>query len=300
MARPTKEEIAKRIEIEKCFRRDAPFYIEFEEEGNKTENEYGHDCFVGYPFASHCEWRDENFQGIIDHIGKNYNLGLERESGLFGPYYCENYLVEKVRQIGFKLDDQALIEKQNDYYDLSSAEKEQLKKEWEEANHFSGHDTHNLPIFIPDYQSFMNHLPRKSALVQIDFTKPLEEIIAIVSTLKNRFDKNHSIIQSLDEYLGISPIREPYKCDITQCDIYKHKSPKPLAGRLADVLFIYDCNRLRLTQEYVMHEIDRYWNEVKNIHREKISKNTYTEYLKFAKDQIDGRGYEHFLTGVKE
>ena len=60
-----------------------------------------------------------------------------------------------------------------------------------------------------------------------------------------------------------------------------------------------ELERLLQSAQVVYGPDNRYWNDVKNIFREKISENTYYEYLEFAKKQIDEMEYKSFFNGIK-
>jgi hypothetical protein len=90
---------------------------------------------------------------------------------------------------------------------------------------------------------------------------------------------------------------EDHKCSTQTCEIYKHKNPKPLSGRLMDVLFIYDCKKAGLDDTYTMAQIDNYWSVTKDLRYEQITKNTLQKYRKFAIDYIDKKEYKNFTKG---
>lgn len=145
--------------------------------------------------------------------------------------------------------------------------------------------------------SFTNK--KRKALVDIDFTKPLDEIIAFVTAIKNDFDKDPSIIPTTREILTGEPEPEP-KPDTS---LYTHdkKNKKKLWEKYADVLFIYDCKKVGLGEAYIRSEIDAY-HQTKGIVNKKgklisIADDTYKELVKMGKDYIDKGKYKEFLHG---
>lgn len=136
----------------------------------------------------------------------------------------------------------------------------------------------------------------RSAFVEIDFTKSKEEIKDYIERLKNDFDNNRLVLNP-HEYLE-QETKEPYMCDINKCEIYDHKSPKTLAGTLADTLFIYDARKIGLSEDMIKEEINYYWNNVKNIHKDKIASSTYKKYLNFARLHIEKNKAFDFYTGI--
>lgn len=143
----------------------------------------------------------------------------------------------------------------------------------------------------------------KNAFVELDLTKPIEEIISYVKMLKSDFDNNPDKFKNGYEVLGEE--HKVYKCDLKNCEVYKAKSPKPIHGRLADILFIYDCMNVNkilgadvLTKDYIIDEITTYWRDTKNISTESFY--SFDEYYAVAKEYIDNERYKDYLSGIKQ
>lgn len=312
MAAPTKEQRELNKKIQTLFKRDNNEYIDFENQCRYEAEKMGHKCFMAYKMAYECGDRIrrpyKKIREDIQKYGKRLGIKIANSDGTIRnitslpdiahnlPYLDmqSSYPLLDAYDIPFHLfsddfDDDPEYKDQIIYFYNRFLEKNE--------ENFYLLEYSKIPI-IEHHRSAS--IPHKSALVNIDFTKPIEEIIAFVSKIKNDFDNDPTTIQHLDELLDIKPKREVYTCNFTECDIYKHKNPKPLEGRLADVLFIYDCHRLGLTKEYTLSEINRYWNDVKNLFKDKMSDNTYREYLSFANKQIDEKGYKDFLAGTKD
>ncbi|MCX6074905.1 MAG: hypothetical protein NTY39_11330 [Campylobacterales bacterium] len=311
---PTKATREKRKSIEAIMKRDNMVYLEFEQKCTNIANEFKHDSFMAYEMAYACMGRKHIFdieivpdyrekKGYIVYEDKCHSLETilqeDRTNHLNNIKYTFpksfsplNYFIfSKLENI--ECEDK-IVNQKDDYYGFHQDQKDKLKEFIPVDIRQQMHRIEEIPIFLTS-----SNQAKKSALVEIDFTKPLEEIIAIVSTLKRRFDEDNSMVQNIYEYLGIEPKSDVYTCNFTNCDIYTHKNPKPLSGRLADVLFIYDCTKLGLTQKYTLEEINRYWNDVQNLFTEKMQNKTLKEYLEFAVKQIDEQGYKNFLKGIK-
>lgn len=304
MARPSKQQQKERAEIEAITKRDNIEYLEFEQKCINIANEFNDDCFMAYEMAHACMDRAYIFDCRLSAFRMQkvyYDNGETPETQYLKLLKHSkqrflkpmNFFMYSQYHKGMDFDS-AENRDENDMYEISASLREKFKEIIvnDEILKYGLHEIENMPIFLTSSHS------RKAALVQIDFTKPIEEITATVSTLKRHFDKNPEIISSLEQYLKIEPEKKPYFCTIKQCEIYKHKDPKPLEGRLADALFIYDCKRLGLTKDYAMVNINEYWFNKLQIETH-ISERTYKEYLKFAKKQIDEKGFKDFLTGVK-
>ena len=135
----------------------------------------------------------------------------------------------------------------------------------------------------------------KSAYVELDFTKPIEELKEFITKIKDDFDNEHRSIRNIYDLLGDK--NDIFQCDLKDCDIYKTNNIKPIGGRLSDVLFIYDCKKAGLDNDYIIDEINRYWIDIKNLFREKFRASTLIEYHNLAIDYIDNEKYECYLSG---
>ena len=130
--------------------------------------------------------------------------------------------------------------------------------------------------------------------VEIDFTKSKEELIEYITMIKDDFDKNPKKIQNI---YGLLNNNENYICNLKECDVYKSNHTKPISGRLADVLFIYDCKRAGLNNDYIIDEINKYWVETRNLFKDEFQLQTLREYHSLAIDYIDNEKYKCYLSG---
>jgi hypothetical protein len=280
MARPSDESALKRKSIEADYKRDSIRYTSIEKEFINYSNTMGKDVFMAYPMARECFERDNNKDYGYLVAGALYDyriieypaLGEYAEQGEHELCYYDDEIIHNKKM--------EAIDKYNRFID--------------EHKNSSIINIANLPIITNGKTLFQSH---KTALVEIDFTKPLEEILAEVANIKNDFDNNPDTIQSTEEFLGIVEKQEVYLSTLKD-EIYKKPSHKPLYGRLVDALFIYDCNSTGLTKSYALKEINWYWNE-KNLFTETMSKNTLNNYLEFAQRQIDDGLYKNFISGQK-
>jgi hypothetical protein len=133
----------------------------------------------------------------------------------------------------------------------------------EGAKHFTGSYL-NLPIITPRGRMGTSN---KTALVQIDFSKPDQEIKDYLLTIKRELQNNPLQIQDLDHFLDQRLL--PQQCQTAE-EIWKalrsheNNGGKDLATRWADMLFIYDCEEYLTGDEvytYIKAEIDRYWHQ---------------------------------------
>ncbi|WP_151900543.1 hypothetical protein [Sulfurimonas hydrogeniphila] len=161
----------------------------------------------------------------------------------------------------------------------------------------------HLSVLPNEIESILNDNKNKNVFAELDLTKSKEEILEYVSKLKDDFDDDPSQFPNAYEFLGEK--QEVFSCDLKQCDIYKDtRSLKPINGRLSDVLFIYDCKKVNeilgadvFTNEYITDEINRYWQEIKNISTDGF--HSLDEYYALAKEYINNQKYKDYLTGIK-
>lgn len=301
MAAPTKEQREQRKKIEAIIKRDADYYKSEERRGKAFSESLGHRVFAPYALEDPILFRESMKEtDILDMIKECYlPFPFDHDSaGFFSVDYAPLFGIYHNRSMRELVDS---YEGVNGYYRSPKLKKEETIKYLTEKGYIDENGAlkeskNNLPIIS---LCGKNYNTNKSAYVRIDFTKPLDEIVSIVTKIKNDFEKNHNIIQTLGERLGKEEEKEVYKCDLVNCDIYTEKNPKPIEGRLIDALFIYDCKKFGLTNEYALNEINRYWIDVQNLFTAKMQENTRVKYLAFMMDLIENQKFESFLTGIK-
>jgi hypothetical protein len=132
------------------------------------------------------------------------------------------------------------------------------------------------------------------ALVELDFALPEKLLIERIHEIKKDFKDNPDRIQSLEEFLKIKPKNEiRVKSKIGS---YRQRS---LARKYTDMLFIYDCHRMRLTPKYSLDQINEWYknnpenrytgkfeNPNEKIKLKEMDKKTYNEYLQLMFELI--------------
>lgn len=148
----------------------------------------------------------------------------------------------------------------------------------------------NNTVFPPSHVKNKN----RTTFLELDFTKPLDELIETVTKVKQNFDHNPHSIRNLHDILNDStPI---FHCD-KDLELYISDRRKPFGGQLADVLFIYDCRKAGLNNEYIIDEINRYWISLQKLFKDKFQEKTLQRYYNLAIDYIDNKKYECYLSG---
>ena len=161
------------------------------------------------------------------------------------------------------------------------------------------YDTYNIKTKELSYSHTLRK-KHKNYFIEVDLTKPKEDIIKYIETIKDEFDDDPSKFDNIHDKLGLIP--EIFQCSIKDCEIFtlgKRGTNKPINGIMADILFIYDCCKVGLSKKYIIGEINRYWNNIKKINTDEMSESTYRKYKKIAIDYIENQKYECYLTGYK-
>jgi len=301
MGKPTKEELKKRQKIIdlQLFVRDSFIYDDFEQRTNKLSKSR-----LSYVFCGECHKRN------ID-IDENLLQSFKNEEVLFGNHKHKKELEEKItvlRDINLSLSfyclhihlvdyTKALHEK--DYKPYRLEEIELKVKEWEKYTtpstirliYKNSTPFNPFRIIETGLKNEESHqvATTNSVFIELDLSKDKKELLEYIELIKDDYDEEPNNIFNHDF--------KPYECELEVCEIYKNKEPKPLNGRLADILFIYDCKKAGLHNEYIIDEINRYWNDVKNLFRDKIYEKTIKNYHKFAIEYIDDKKYKCHVSG---
>ena len=140
-------------------------------------------------------------------------------------------------------------------------------------------------MILRDYSKIQRDLTN-SHFVEIDFSKPIEEIQGFIKTIKDDFDLNTKEIPTMYELLGIK--RKKIEFHTLKSDIYKSTNKKNNAQILADILFIYDCDKANFDQGTIQQEFKSHYGYG-------IKKDTIRSYLKFGKNYINKKKYLEFI-----
>ena len=297
MGRPTKEAKLKREKIINLglHKRDNLLYTDFEERTEKLSK-----AITSHIFCGECHKRivdstifspkkDEKFifrkkyKSLED---KFYSL-LDIDKDIFYYYY---YIHQSDNNSFLDDDSHKFYTIENIELELDEVEKFKrpsniilINKNYSSFNPLRIHDT---PMNLEDD----NNSPKVNKVyAELDLSKPIEELLEFVSMIKKEYKQNPKNIYSHDF--------KAYECTFSNCDIYKSKSPKPMNGRLSDVLFIYDCKKANLNNEYIIDEINNYWQDNKKIYKDTFRPSTLETYYDLSKKYIDNKEYKAFTCG---
>lgn len=142
------------------------------------------------------------------------------------------------------------------------------------------------------------------AQTNIDITKPLDEIVAYISHIKQDMEFNSDILKAPIEYINQTLLRAD---DISKmCTVNKNGKEFCFDGRkgitrtqrLADMFFIYDMVKNGYKELRIRTAISEYYESEYNKTTD-ISDATFRKYRDIAKDYIDNERYKELVTGVK-
>ncbi len=325
MASSQSEHIA---ELKKVMRRDAPVYVEFEKRCERAQNYFNSVYLAIHAFTPECIWRqnEENLFESIKGWCEYIDLGdFERERD---PHADPISLLKKLKKSDFyqyfSVDYPLLTflyesghtnlyhfarDHKNDLFPLDPPDKVFHLNEIRRFFEMNGpgstvlNDTFfNMPMIKP--KGRMDVYNPGKILVEIDLNEPKEANRDLIYKLHEEYHRDPEQLQSLDQLCDLPlPPKESIHPAIEDHAMYIDPSEKHLFGRLADILFIYDCYKVGLSHEtkqqpYVMDQIDLYWNNTKDLPKKtEMHKKTYKDYLKLGLELIDQRRYQEFIAG---
>ena len=296
MGRPSKEQILKREDIInlKIFKRDNLIYTRFEDRLKNFSTE-----IISYMFCSECSKRTNLYSDLKDFKKEEILIRNNKtlETQIKKLYDIDKSVSFYVLFIYLSDALKVLSDKNFKLYSIQN-----INLELEEGERYSNPSTIRLihknytpynPFRLNDTKENSNNYNELQKVnrvyAELDLSKPISELLEFVTMIKNEYELDHTNIYN-DDF-------KPHKCDLPNCDIYKSKNPKPIYGRLSDVLFIYDCKKAGLHNDYIIDEIDRYWRDVKNLFRDKFRASTLADYYNFSQKYIDEKEYQSFVCG---
>ena len=300
MGRPSKKELREREKkIDSgLYNRDSKYYIEIEnclEELNTHEK--------SYQFCLFC--RERSGLGITRKSKEVHKWSFDETYETATVVPMATFFWVAVRNYGMSIKEFLKISDLCTYtsglLNFRILEKHVSKELLRDIVELAEEDftTEILPLIKPQRYNilqpyFTDSALSKKAYIEIDLSKSLEDITEVVTKIKESFDKDHTMVYNPYEALGYKI--EPFTCNIKDCDIFKHKSPKTLGGKMTDLLYIYDSKKDGLHNPFIIEEITRYWKDIKKVSTEEFYH--FDEYYKQAKDLIDDEKHQNYLYGV--
>ncbi len=136
----------------------------------------------------------------------------------------------------------------------------------------------------------------KNIDVELNLALPEKELLAYVSYIKEKFDKNRDLVKSPIELLG-ADLESVGIEEVDTKEVYKRDRRKTMSEKYADLFFIYDCYASGMTADSTIIAINEYWGGERDF-ATIFQIKTYRRYLKLARDFIENRKYQSLLIGT--
>lgn len=232
-----------------------------------------------------------------------YNYHVENK--ISRQYLIEAIGKEKVEQLKIK-DHLKCISLEDIIDQLSDEDKEKIltlieidNSKKEEGLELSGDyikeqcRTFHTHIYRDRQSSISNH-KLNSYFVELDISKPLDELIEFISKIKKDYSDDPASIKNIYNLLAAD---EPFILNELK-ELGFQSREKSKAQKLADLLFIYDCKKAGIHGEIISKEITAYYDP--QTEKSAMVEKTIREFYKVTKDFIDNGKYKHFLSGFIE
>jgi len=238
---------------------------------------------------------DESYEQELD---KNQNAVMKSNS------LSESKIVSRnIERKGYKIstlleiDDDTCVYDENidDYKEIATIEdfKSHLSKNVESAiSSISITENFKRPKI-----KIQNETKALNAVLTIDISRPLNELIAHIAHIKKDLEENQDILKAPIELLG----EEIQKADNLVCDekgkCFDSRTILSKQQKLADMFYIYDALKAGATQRKIQNEVFNYYADNK-IDTKTMDSKTLKKYKELATEYIDRKRYEELITGV--
>jgi len=284
--------------------------------GEDLDKEFYHDIYLGhYILSSAAENIKENlkrlseldkdlflyFWSLTDYIYKNETHVKKYKAEDFTALKILNLISKE--ELKKAIGSQRAKEVFDMYGEFSLAleledficyltEEERKQLTWElKKNHYRKFNT-NMKTYIMDnrpslyeYQSSV-----KTALVEIDLTKPKKQILEYIEYIIETYNKDKNSFYLMHELLETP--NQIYKESMT--GFLKTNKRLPLCVNLTDYLFIYDCNKAFISIRNTFYTLNCYYDIVYEIGNKTDRKSTVENHLKAIKNYIDEKKYMYY------
>ena len=130
------------------------------------------------------------------------------------------------------------------------------------------------------------------AILHVNMHRPVKYIEEILSVIKDDWVENNS-------FLGIKEQKKEFEHQKSKLekDVMRfHKKQKTLAGKLTDLLYVYDCRMFGFTNPWTRDQLHKYWKKKKpkGGHGDSMSSSSHTNYLKLISTMIDKEYYKYY------
>lgn len=138
---------------------------------------------------------------------------------------------------------------------------------------------------------------KPNATIQLNMDKPIEYIEEMLFALKDDWTKNNSSLMGKE--LVATPKNKKHAPDtvgLRRTVMRFNKKQKTLAGKLTDLLYVYDCRKFGFTNPWTTDQIYGYWKKKipKGKHGDSMSSSTHNNYLQLINIIINQKYYKNY------
>ncbi len=128
-----------------------------------------------------------------------------------------------------------------------------------------------------------------NAMINLSINRPIDYIQELLSALKVHWQESNRDLGSnskISSKLHLAEVRDKI--------MRFQKKKKTLAGKLVDILYVYDCKQFGLTNPFIIENLTLRWYRKKRGHQETTSTYTINIYHKLGKHMIDKKYYKEY------
>ena len=127
-----------------------------------------------------------------------------------------------------------------------------------------------------------------NAMISLNINRPIDYIQELLSALKDHWQESNEDLGSDSKNYSESHLAK------VRDKIMKFQKKKTLAGKLVDILYVYDCKQFRLTNPFIIKNLTSRWHRKKRGHQQTTSTHTINAYHKLGKQMIDKKYYKEY------
>ena len=252
---------------------------------------------------------DKTIYKIIEDEFKKQNSEIRHNGTLKDIQVIEdtlldtNTLEKKSFQDDYVIKTSITESAEHAYIQINDENNKKLENEedWKEYMKTGGEDIFTTYKIIDNFKrprlKLLWSFFKKYPTMQIDLSKPLNELIAYITHIKKDLEENQDILKAPIELLG----EEIQKADNLVCDekgkCFDSRAILSKQQKLADMFYIYDALKVGATQRKIQNEIFNYYAD-NGTETKTMDSKTLKKYKELATDYIDNKRYQELVTGI--
>ncbi len=277
------------------------------------------------PFEEYMEWATEyedrdrlgaeiyNIVGLLSETFHDHTTVYDRtDSGNLystdgGTLFAEKWAIKD----GYNIRTSMTMNEENAVIELEDDSKNvETLKEFADLIKSECSDLSTLESGIEIIENFkrpklkIDNRVARNAEVSLDLNRPLDELLAYITHIKQDIDKNKNVLKAPIELFG----EELQKADDISRMCTETKNGKEICfdGRkgitrtqkLADMFFVYDAVKQGTKELRIRTALSEYYETIGKT--TDMSDKTFRKYRDIAIDYIENERYKELITGVKQ